>query len=103
MRRRDKKGNKLKFAQLKCFIEKQKVINTIDKKLEYDIEQSIPLPSLLPLMNPNTPQDVDTILRAVPKLRDRQLLVDIIRTYHTMERHNEANALRRHLRRSMFG
>lgn len=98
-----KKGNKLKFAQLKCFIEKQKVINAIDKKLEYDIEQSIPLPSLLPLMNPNTPQDVDTILRAVPKLRDRQLLVDIIRTYHTMERHNEANALRRHLRRSMFG
>lgn len=92
--------NTLRFTQLKCRIEKQALTESMEKQLYALVSQVIPLTDLA-LLKP-TAHDADTVAQAISTLKDKQTLVDIIRIHDMLERHDDANALRGHLRRTMF-
>ena len=94
-------GNTLRFTQLKCRIEKQALTESMEKQLYALVGQVIPPTDLISLLKP-TAHDADTVARAISTLKDKQTLVDIVRIHDMLERHDDANALRRHLRRAMF-
>lgn len=94
-------GNTLRFTQLKCRIEKQALTESMEKKLYALVGQAIPPTDLASLLKP-TAHDADTVAQAISSLKDKQTLVDIIRIHDMLERHDDANALRGHLRRTMF-
>lgn len=95
-------SNTLRFAQLKCGIEKQALTESVEKQLYALVGQAIPPTDLVSLLKP-TAHDTDTVVQVISTLKDKQTLVDIIRIHAVLERHDAANALHRHLRRSMFG
>lgn len=94
-------GTTLRFTQLKCGIEKQALTESMEKHLYALVSQVIPLTDLASLLKPIA-HDADTVAQAISALKDKQTLVDIIRIHDMLERHDDANALRGHLRHTMF-